>query len=94
MDIERPTLAFITVIAALVGGWAAWSAAEAGNDAAVVGGLVYTLVAGVLAKFFGGSAVAVIVRSVLLLAGGTLALAASLLLSRGADIRLAPTTSF
>ncbi|MEJ8654905.1 hypothetical protein WKI65_44415 [Streptomyces sp. MS1.AVA.3] len=94
MSIERSTLAFITVIAALVGGWAAWSAAKAGHDAASVGGVVYVLVAGVLAKLFGGSAVAVIARSVLLVVGGVFAVLAALLLSRSADIRLTPTTSF
>ncbi|WP_043271958.1 hypothetical protein [Streptomyces sp. CT34] len=58
-----------------------------------MGGVAYVLVAGVLAKLFGGSAVTVIARSVLLVVGGVFAVLASLLLSRSADIRLAATTS-
>ncbi|MET9956306.1 hypothetical protein ABZ135_32830 [Streptomyces sp. NPDC006339] len=92
MDIDRPTLTFITVIAALVGGWAAWSAAKAGNDAASVGGVVYALVAGALAKVFGGSSFAVVFRSVFLIVGGVFALVASVLLGSCAGIRLTPTT--
>ncbi len=86
MDIDRPTLTFITVIAALVGGWAAWSAAKAGQDAASVGGVVYALVAGVLAKFFGLSAIGVLLRSVFLLVGGAFAVVAVVLLGGGAGV--------
>jgi len=92
VDIDRPTLTFITVIAALVGGWAAWSAAKAGQDAASVGGTVYALVAGVLAKVFGCSAFGVLFRSVFLLVGGVFAVVALLLLGGGAGI-LAPTSN-
>ncbi|MFF4741294.1 hypothetical protein ACFY2W_36235 [Streptomyces sp. NPDC001262] len=92
MIIERSTLVFVTVVASLVAGWAAWAAARSGHDAVTVGSLVYGAVAALLAKVFGGSAVGVIVRSLLLLAGGVLGTVASLLLHCGASIRLTPTT--
>ncbi len=93
MIIERATLVLITVIAVLVGGWAAWSAAQSGHDALTIGSLVYGAVAGLLAKVFGGSAIAVIVRSLALLLGGVLGIVATLLLGSGAGIHLTPTTT-
>ncbi|MFD9684085.1 hypothetical protein ACFWAD_29755 [Rhodococcus sp. NPDC059969] len=80
MSIERSTLAFITLIAALVGAWAAWTAAKGGqHDPLTVGSVVYGVVAGGLAKLFGG--------------GATVTVARSLLLGRAAGIHLTPTTT-
>ncbi|NXY94466.1 hypothetical protein HYE82_08685 [Streptomyces sp. BR123] len=90
--IERSTLMFITVIAALVGAWAAWTA-KAGHDPVTVGSIVYGVVAGGLAKLFRGGATATVVRSLLLIVGGVLGLVASLLLGRAAGIYLTPSTA-
>ncbi|MFJ3205833.1 hypothetical protein [Streptomyces sp. NPDC086989] len=93
MSIERSTLAFITLIASLVGAWAAWTAAKGGHDPMTVGSVVYGVVAGGLAKLFGGGATVTVVRSLLLLVGGVLGMVASLLLGRSAGIYLTPTTA-
>ncbi|MFD0353633.1 hypothetical protein ACFVHW_07770 [Streptomyces sp. NPDC127110] len=90
---ERSTLVFITLIAALVGGWAAWAAAKGGHDPVTAGSVVYGVVAGGLAKLFGGAATVTVVRSLLLIVGGVLGVVASLLLGRAAGIHLTPTTS-
>lgn len=93
MSIERSTLAFITLVASLVGAWAAWTAAKGGHDPVTVGSVVYGVVAGGLAKLFGGGAAVTVARSLFLLAGGVLGVMASVLLGRAAGIYLTPTTS-
>jgi hypothetical protein len=84
------TLILITVIAAVAGGWAAWSSASGGGDPLVVGLAVYGLAAGLLGRVFGGPAIATTARSLLLLAGGVLGVLAVVLLGRvGVGLTLA-----
>ncbi|MEU4954958.1 hypothetical protein [Streptomyces lavendulae] len=92
MSIDRSALTGISILSALAGVIAAWSALRNGGDPATLGLLAFACTSMLLGKLNGASALNVLVRSALLVAGGAVLLV-GLLLARTAGSAVSLTTA-